>query len=1215
MSTRKLPVRSSTTSGLDSASSSGSEDSDSSSGSGNEGVVTRKPMARMANTGTDAAPTPVLSDHDYFDGLFWFFCFLCVVFFSNHSFLNTTESGEASEGLSDGEKSVGDVDDSAPVSENEEGDVDENADDLTIEEQLEQEKKRVDEYQEMVSNLVEQYQGYKVLVQDEKERDQKKIASLVAQLEEQKKVNAALQEKLESSSTVAAAQSLRDKVKALTVELEEQRRVNEQTRLDTLSNLKTLSDELKSVDDMNKTLNAELAEERANLGKTLQQLWALEKQVQKPFPEMQEIRLRVSFDGPEITAAVMVPETDKERQRLLEENEFVKGKLLAASQKQCVLREELEQAKSTLAKSSESERKLSSELSDLRANYTPAMGELKKLKGDGSAAAGAAPTAAAGGASAAGGGGGGGAPALATTPALSGDDEGRSKDARASVRTLQKEAFRIYGKFCIPGVDSDVHLGVEMRQELFKVISNTDLITPHVFAPARSAVVAVLENDGLFAKWLAEAAPKSQEGATTTTPDAGAGAAAGESGGDTKPETNGKMAFEEAYSRADLRGGLREFMEKNGAGNAMQFLAEVEEFAQIPLDKAASEKRHRRRKVSRSRTTLSFDEAQVDDLGGSTSPRRRRHSNRSVTKSQLVTAESPLALQQALSPLAASAAEAASRLRGAGRGPADDLARSLAVSLNPVSDDGRVLALPTVAGSAHARLRSSSSSVANRGSPVRPLGAANGAILLGRSTGAAGAAGGDVLGDVLGDGKKTLHKRSRLQMLPSETDLQQIAQQNGLLSPSSELLSPTRSACIQNLDALTGGSLNPKRMINSAVSMGAVNAILPVHDRVWVANGSGAPIQVFDRNKAQQLYEVTCRGAVVRMALVGSNVWIATQGKDIYYASQVDRVVARALVGHEKGPVHDLVRVGKTVWSVAADSCICAWDPVNMKLRKKVRTPYVFSCLLYVNGVVWIGTILGIVFYDPDSMNKLKTKGSEPAAGPATAPSTPTAAVAAAAAAAAGEFSPLTPLSTLSPLATPVTPTMGAPADAKEKLAKIMKTPVSTLLRVREEVWAVHHDQNMISVWDANTRTVIKVFDTGMSVERMVLVGEEVWLCSRDNHVRCMDIHSCTITTELSGTHDDGITSIAVSKSDGYLRVWTGSSDHTICIWRTGLLCHVYKESGSRGALCAVCKKSLKSFGTKSIICVKCGFAIHAKCFDQVPYGSACPGAPPASSS
>lgn len=80
MSTRKLPVRSSTTSGLDSASSSGSEDSDSSSGSGNEGVVTRKPMARMANTGTDAAPTPVLSDHDYFDGLFWFFCFLCVVF-------------------------------------------------------------------------------------------------------------------------------------------------------------------------------------------------------------------------------------------------------------------------------------------------------------------------------------------------------------------------------------------------------------------------------------------------------------------------------------------------------------------------------------------------------------------------------------------------------------------------------------------------------------------------------------------------------------------------------------------------------------------------------------------------------------------------------------------------------------------------------------------------------------------------------------------------------------------------------------------------------------------------------------------------------------------------------------------------------------------------------------------------------------------------------
>ena len=1059
------------------------------------------------------------------------------------------------------------MDDSAPGSENEGEDDEENIEDLPLEEQLAFEKKRVSECQEMVSNLVEQFTSYKRIVEDEKEDDKKKIAGLVAQLEEQKKKNAVLQEKLESSSTVAADQALREKVKALTADLNEQRQLNATMRVQMVANLKGLDSEVKSMDETNKKLQAMLAEERATQKQTLQQLWALQKQVRAPLPAVhdQEIRLRVSFDGPQIKTAVMVPETDKERQRLLEENDIVKSKFLTLSQKHCMLRDELDQAKTALTKSSDAEKKLTSELSDLRASYTSALNELSKLKSEGGS----------------GSGGGASMPSLPTTPALPGeaggdDDGGKAKDSKSSLRALQKEAFRIYGKFCIPGVDKDIQLGAEMRQELFKVISNTDLISPQVFAPARSAVIATLENDGLFGKWLAEAAPsKSQESGSPAQQDAPAAAApaGGEaSEGAAQPaDASTPMTFEYAFGHQELRAGLQEFMEKNGAGNAMLFLAEVEEFSQIQLDKLASEKRHRRRKVSHSRTTLSFDETQIDDLGGSTSPRRRRHSNRSVTKAQLTTtAESPLAIPQSLSPLSASTAVAASRLRGVGRSAADDLARSLAVSPNPVSDDGRVLALPTVPGSAHARLRSASGSVVNKANPVRPLGAANGAILLGKVTGAAA--------DVLGDGKKTLHKHSRLQMYPSETDLQEMTR-NGILSPSSELLSPTRTQYIQNLDDLMGGDLNPKRMINSAVSMGAVNYILPVHDRVWVANGSGAPIQVFDRNKAQQLFEVMCKESVVRMMLIGTNVWVATQGKDILYTNQLDRSVSRTLVGHEKGPVQDLVRVGKSVWSVAADSCICSWDPVNMKLRKKVKTPWVISCILHVNGVVWIGTILGLVFYDPETMNKLKVKGGDPAPAPTEDG------------------------------AAPLSPAADTPDDTKEKMSKILKAPVSTLLRVREEVWAVHYELGLISVWDANTRTVITIFSAG-TVEKMVLVGEEVWLCGRDNHVRCVDIHTRTITCELSGTHDDRITSIAVSKSEGLLRVWTGSSDHSICIWSTGLRCHAYKESGSRTALCAVCHKSLRSFGTKTIVCNTCGIAVHAKCFDQVPYGSACPGRP-----
>ena len=1056
------------------------------------------------------------------------------------------------------------MDESAPGSDNE-GSNDESMEDMPIEQQLEYEKRRVEECQEMVSNLVEQITGYRRIVEEEKEADKKKISGLMAQLDQLKKQNAMLQEKLESSSTVAADQALREKVKMLMAQLEAQRQQNDMLRADMKVNLQGVEKEMSALDEENKNLNAMLVEERGMHKQTLQKLFALEKQVRTPLPAVhdQEIRLRISFEGPQIQTAVMVPETDMERKRLLEENDIVRSKLLTVNQKYCTLRDEVEEAKAKLAKSSDAEKKLTVELSDLRASYTSALSEISKLKGESGLGL--------------------STPSLTTTPSLpgeGGDDDGsKNKDSKSGLRALQKEAFRIYGKFCIPGVEDDIHLGTEMRQELFKVISNTDLISPQIFAPARSAVVATLENDGLFTKWLAEAAPartptppptplKSQEGGSPAPQDDAA----------TKPDAqaadqNAPMTFDYAFSHQELRAGLQEFLEKNGASNVMQFLVEVEEFSQTQL-----EKRHRRRKVSRSRTTLSFDDAQqVDDLGGSTSPRRRRHSNRSVTKSQLTgTAESPLAIQQSLSPLAATTAVAANRLRSAARAAADDLARSLAVPLNPVSDDGRVLALPTVPGSAHARMRSASSSVSNKGNPVRPLGAADGAILLGKSAGTAA--------DVLGDGKKTLHKRSRLQMFPADPNLQMLSPQTGILSPSSELLSPTRSMYIQNLDDMTGGSLNPKRMVYSAVSMGAVNCILPVHERVWVANGSGAPIQVFDRNKAQQLFEIMCKESVVRMILVGTNVWIATQGKDIFYTNQMDRSVTRTLVGHEKGPVQDLVRVGKTVWSIAADSSICSWDPINMKLRKKVKAPWVISCLLYVNGVVWIGTLLGLVFYDPETMNKLKTKGGD------SAPA------AAAAAASADDSAPLSPIT-------------GTPDSSKEKLNKIMKTPVSSLLRVREEVWAVHYDQGIISVWDANTRTPLALISTG-TVERMVLVGEEVWFCGRDNHVRCMDIHSREVTCELSGTHDDRITSIAVSKSGGQLRVWTGSSDHSICIWSTGLLCHTYKESGSRAALCAVCHKSLKSFGTKSIVCSVCGFAFHTKCFDQIPYGSACPGSP-----
>ena len=135
------------------------------------------------------------------------------------------------------------MDESAPGSDNE-GSNDESMEDMPIEQQLEYEKRRVEECQEMVSNLVEQITGYRRIVEEEKEADKKKISGLMAQLDQLKKQNAMLQEKLESSSTVAADQALREKVKMLMAQLEAQRQQNDMLRADMKVNLQGVEKEM-----------------------------------------------------------------------------------------------------------------------------------------------------------------------------------------------------------------------------------------------------------------------------------------------------------------------------------------------------------------------------------------------------------------------------------------------------------------------------------------------------------------------------------------------------------------------------------------------------------------------------------------------------------------------------------------------------------------------------------------------------------------------------------------------------------------------------------------------------------------------------------------------------------------------------------------------------------------------------------------------------------
>ena len=398
---------------------------------------------------------------------------------------------------------------------------------------------------------------------------------------------------------------------------------------------------------------------------------------------------------------------------------------------------------------------------------------------------------------------------------------------------------------------------------------------------------------------------------------------------------------------------------------------------------------------------------------------------------------------------------------------------------------------------------------------------------------------------------------------------------------------------MRNLEELVGDELGFERVVATKTVPGAVSCIayVPVYN-VCVVNGTPSSIQSFTCDTVQPQKQLALNMSVVKMAYIEPYMWFATQDKDLHYIELCGSQCVHALVGHTKGPVNDFVRAGNFVWSVAEDNQIGIWDVTEMKRHKMIQTSWPLSCVAHVNGVIWVGTVVGIIFYDARTTKALKSVFP----GAAAAASAPAAAPAGAAEG--------TPTKTVT--------------KAQDRFRQVMRMAVDSLLHVRvcdrnrerHEVWAVHSCNNMISVWDASTRALLSVVDA-YRVKRLELVGDYVWTCSWDNCVRCISTQTRAVVREMVSKHDDEITSIAVVAHRDTFRVWTGSSDHTVCVWSTDLVPHAFEESRSsaRAGACRVCHKPIKSVFTKAFyVCAKCGCCVHRKCRGQLtPNDAWCP--------
>jgi len=1091
--------------------------------------------------------------------------------------------------------------------EDDDEDEDEN---MTVEEKLEKLQDENEELQAIIKSIMDQYNHYKEIVDRDKDNEKARTEALKAQIEELK----LLVEQLEESQ-ISGDSILQKKLDETTAKLAASEQTCTKLRAQTSANLEAIKQQMQIAESTNMSLNEELNEERNMHRQTLMQLLALQKEAKMPAPTVrdQEIRLRVSFDGPSITGAKLIPENDEERAKLKEEKDFFKEKFLALKQEQVMMKQELEESQQKLKETLDKSEKVSTDLVALKERHAQALKEIDRLKEQSPASSNSA--------------------SPMTVPAAAGDRRSCKLPTSDSMMTVMEdansrfsdgynEALRIYEAYFLAGAKMELPVSQDIKHKLFRSVREQD-VRPNMFAEAKKELLTHMDSN-FFEEWK-----KEQQG-------------------DCVYNSFGDVLSEAGEKAAELKANVTKFFaEKKEKPEFMSFLNDTTAFALQKFTRSSSlsdigslshdsEKKHHKKKKHSHKSGKSKT-PDVDDQG------RLSKQNSSLRKScppgaieaSSTASASPVSPSSAgappLPPLPTASTQSQPVSSANSRrftSPSVDDLQSMFVKADPVHETGQVENQEDKGQQKQPRPQVISRTVT---SPAGNLSA-----LLQGGVGASGNLTSPRTAAAMG--RRTIRKTSHFRQLATST-----SPENGIPSlyggpVSPEQLTPrTVSSMMAELRsqasdaapiphfALDGIDLSPTSPVSpkatavsprttmvapkaaipsgvvagasparhgrqpsmstaltrnttmlvqklqefvgsgahqdvSLLTIGNVKAITAVESNVWVAHNNPtsdgkkvSSIAVYNRDTLIQRPEVNLPEVTVNnMIFAGRQVWLATSSPELLCVNPVDPLFQHLLKGHSAGSsITDLAWMGKHIWTIGTDQQIGVWDVANMKLRKMIKGS-VMNTIIRVAGFAWIGTVRGIQRYNTETLKLVKES------------------------ALFGEA------------------------------AQYLKMAVTKLLLVNNYVWAVHHDEGMISVWDAESKMFVTAFEVP-DVVAMIHIGSQVWMTSHNHVIRCYDVTDFNKVGELTGMHQDWVTCMTVARHKDSLRVWSGSTDATIVLWDACVRPHDFVSVPSRAGYCDVCKKTLKSFGGKILVCRNCDkIAIHSKCRDLLPVGCAC---------
>eukprot|EP00727_Mastigamoeba_balamuthi_P001628 m51a1_g11462 putative leucine-rich repeat-containing protein (1131) ;mRNA; f:7713-12153 len=414
----------------------------------------------------------------------------------------------------------------------------------------------------------------------------------------------------------------------------------------------------------------------------------------------------------------------------------------------------------------------------------------------------------------------------------------------------------------------------------------------------------------------------------------------------------------------------------------------------------------------------------------------------------------------------------------------------------------------------------------------------------------------------------TLAQAQQQQAVQALAQQSQSQQQQAL---AMSLSSPAVTAAVMEAGMLSEGRSSTSSRLGGAVEAQSPEALpmsgLQIHTRlpgpvtcvvsakknVWVAcGGSSGCIVVLDRETSAVVQELPFGSTVRDMAVVNKSVWIGAEDQRLRVFDLYNPQLSRELIGHTCGPILGVEAVGaKHVWSIGTDQKICVWDVKAGKLFKTIYAATYMTCLAVSGTTVWIGTAVGIAWWDGATMKQ--------------APPSPT-----------KEANP--------------------------------KYSVNKLALVDREVWAASFDDDAITIWDAERRAY-KEQITATRVKDIVAIGSQVWTCSWDKMIRIWDRATRQCLREIP-LHEDAVVAMAVAKSSSALRIWAGSDDNSVSVWNTQYQGHELTAGSMRSHNCYVCGRTAAMFSSgQTYVCKVCdSFCVHAKCADKVPVNTVCPG-------